>query len=428
MSSKLLVLYYYLKFKLPVAYQSREAIERRQQKKIRRHLAKIGRTIPFYRPHRGAPLDSLPIMDKQTFMDSFHLLNSKGLTEEEAVSFAVKGERERAFDGKLRGITVGLSSGTSGRRGAFLVSDRESAMWAGYILSHCLPRGIFGRCRIAFFMRANSNLYESVGSKRIRFEFFDIFEDMERNMDRLNQFQPDILVGQPSVLLGLAEGLLQQRLTIAPEKIISVAEVLEEKDGARIKSAFGLEVLHQAYQCTEGCLALTCRFGHLHINEDIVYIEKEPMGGDCFIPIVTDYTRQTQPIVRYRLNDILHESSAPCPCGSHFLRLERIEGREDDIFVFPGRQGGKDVTVFPDFIRRCVLLAGKIEDYRIVQDEALTVYTTATQEEKTRIVREFQRLAEEKCFELPQISFFDYTTEPQRKLKRVERVKNDATG
>ena len=76
------------------------------------------------------------------------------------------------------------------------------------------------------------------------------------------------------------------------------------------------------------------------------------------------------------LNDILVERKEPCGCGSPFLALEKIEGREDDVFSFKGKDG-RNVPVFPDFIRRCILFgdkgsgenqAGSSGDYRIVQE------------------------------------------------------------
>ena len=42
--------------------------------------------------------------------------------KKEAEDFAIMAEKTRIFSPKLKGITVGLSSGTSGKRGIFLVS------------------------------------------------------------------------------------------------------------------------------------------------------------------------------------------------------------------------------------------------------------------------------------------------------------------
>ena len=57
----------------------------------------------------------------------------------------------------------------------FLVSPQEQAKWAGTILAKLLPNGLFHPERIAFFLRANNNLYNAVRSRTISFEFFDLF-------------------------------------------------------------------------------------------------------------------------------------------------------------------------------------------------------------------------------------------------------------
>lgn len=143
-----------------------------------------------------------------------------------------------------------------------------------------------------------------------------------------------MIAAPPSLLRRLAEAVRTGKLNVKPQRVISVAEVLDPLDREYIGQAFG-QIVHQIYQCTEGFLGCTCPYGTLHLNEDLVYIEKEYVPGKdrTFVPIVTDFSRMTQPIVRYRLNDLLTESDEPCPCGSPFTAIERIEGRCDDIFT-----------------------------------------------------------------------------------------------
>ena len=225
----------------------------------------------------------------------------------------------------------------------------------------------------------------------------------------------------------LADEMKRKHFSIIPKVVLSIAEVLERGDEERLKAAFQVEVIHQVYQCTEGCLATTCRCGTLHLNEDIVHIEREYLDEYRFVPIVTDFERRAQPIIRYRLNDILIERKNPCSCGSPCLALEKIEGREDDVFFFEGKKG-KERVVFPDFIRRCILFAENengesASDYRVVQesDRTIVVYEDLTEEGKERVRQEFEKLAEETELILPKIAFQPYKQEPGRKMKRVER-------
>ena len=421
MSNKLNILKYYLKFRYR-KFDSRRELGLYQKKKINRHLDYVTANSPFYHRFNGKMLESLPVIDKKIMMDNFDIINTVGITKDEAMDFAVESERKRSFSEKLHNITVGLSSGTSHSRGIFLVADSEKEKWAGFVLAKFLPHGILGKYRVAFFMRANSNLYESVGSGNIKFEFYDIYADMDENIDKLARLGADIVVAQPSALLMLASAIDSGRLNIHPETVISIAEVLENEDEKRIKKSFGIDVIHQVYQCTEGCLATTCRCGTLHLNEDIVHIEKEYIDDRRFIPIITDFERTSQPIIRYRLNDVLVERKEKCPCESVYTALERIEGREDDVFVFTSKD--KKIRIFPDFIRRCILFAGNITDYRIVQqkDSSVVVYADIDDEMKAAVTQEFEKLAEDNGFGMPALSFESYSYDKSRKLKRVERL------
>ena len=63
----------------------------------------------------------------------------------------------------LGNITVGLSSGTSGSRGIFLASNIERARWVACVLDRVIGFSLKKR-KVAFFLRANSNLYSAVQS------------------------------------------------------------------------------------------------------------------------------------------------------------------------------------------------------------------------------------------------------------------------
>ena len=51
-------------------------------------------------------------------------------------------EKTRDFTPKINNITIGLSSGTSGNRGIFLVSEQEKTLWALYTLNKILQQYI----------------------------------------------------------------------------------------------------------------------------------------------------------------------------------------------------------------------------------------------------------------------------------------------
>ncbi len=88
----------------------------------------------------------------------------------------------------------------------------------------------------------------------------------------------------------------------------------------------------QVYQTTED-FKRTCSEGNLHLNEDILYVEKEYLDDSRFIRLLRISNGPIQPIYRYRLNDILVEEGLCPPCGFIFAN-RKDRGRSDDIFYF----------------------------------------------------------------------------------------------
>lgn len=368
-----IVLAHYLQTKFRPSFKSRYDLEIWQERQVQRHLQKILPLSPFYRQYyQGLKLDewrNFPLIEKNMMMKNFDSLNTVGIRSDDAFKTAFMSEESRDFSPQIQGISVGLSSGTSGNRGLFLVSRRERLEWAGTILAKVLPAPLWAGQKVAFFFRANNNLYQTVNSRLVAFRFYDLLEPMPLQIQRLNEFQPSILAAPPSVLRILALAVKAGELKIKPKKVISMAEVLEPFDQSLISEQFH-QTIHQIYQCTEDFLGVTCSRGTLHLNEDLVVIQKEYIDGQSrrFIPVITDFHRITQPIIRYRLNDILVESSAPCPCGSVFTALEKIEGRCDDIFYLHSNSEAKMIPIFPDFLRRAVIQSStEITEYRVIQ-------------------------------------------------------------
>ena len=396
-------------------FKTRAALEAYQKKQLSNYMDFLKRESPYFK--NGVPTD-FDHMDKTFMMAHFNELNTQGIDRDEALALAIESEKTRDFT-ELKGeVAVGLSSGTSGHRGLFITTEKERSMWAAAILAKMLPKGhLFGH-RIAFFLRADNELYQTINTALIRLEYFDIFKNTDEHIERLNHYQPTIVVAPASMLIELSKRLKAGDLSISPQKIVSVAEILEDSDRIRISSAFKLPIIDQVYQ------ACTCSAGHLHLNEDIIFVEKEYLDERRFYPVITDFKRSSQPVYRYKLNDILVENPEPCSCGSHYTRIDKVEGRSDDIFYFEGQDGGQ-VTIYPDFIRRCILFVENVGDYQVKQHSEKIVEVCLSQRDvqvEAAITAQFQLLAQQKQFKVPEIHFSDYHWDTSRKLKRIQRL------
>jgi putative adenylate-forming enzyme len=177
------------------------------------------------------------------------------------------------------------------------------------------------------------------------------------------ELNPSILIAPPSVLLALSELKEKNQQVFSFSKIISVAEVLESDVKTTLERRFGMQI-SQVYQATEGFLGSTCSEGILHLHEDLIHIECKFLDKEKtkFHPIISDFNRKTQPMLRYELNDILHLKKEPCTCGSVLLAIDHIEGRSDDVLEFGEQQ------IFPDFFRHAIILASdSIQNFRVSQ-------------------------------------------------------------
>lgn len=359
-------------------FRSRARLERWQRRRVSRHLRAHGARTPFYAPlvGPGARFDRIPIVDKASTLHRFDELNTRGVRLTDALAVARRAEQTRDFAPLVAGdLAVGLSSGTSGRPGVFLVSPQERMRWAGTVLARVLDPAAVRRLllpwtrplEIRFFLRAGGHLYESVGSTRVRFVFHDLLEPLDGHVSTLaaSPHPVDVLVAPASVLVALAGRRVAGELPVAVHQVVSVAEVLDRDDRELVERAFGVRV-SEVYQATEGLLAVSCPAGSLHLNEESVLVECESLGGGRVVPVVTDFDRTTQLVVRYRLDDVLRVSPLRCACGRVTRVLEAVEGREDDVLHLPGES--RQVDVFPDTVRRAMAVPSiEWSDWRIRQ-------------------------------------------------------------
>ena len=409
----------------PKKFKSRRQIEKVQHAGMKKHVKFIRKNSPFYARHWDGLSDDqwaeFPLIDKSVMMENLGDLLTVRLDVEQATKLAKKAEQSRDFSSKIGPYSIGFSSGTSGSRGMHFVSEKEQASWAGFMLSRGLDDSILSRQKIGLILRANSNTFESIGSKRIKFKFYDLMKPLEEIHQMILQDDLDILIGPPSVLRYLAD--VKSPLNV--NKLVSAAEVLDEIDRRHIEQHFG-QIAHQFYSSTEGEIAATCEFGTLHLNEGIMVIQKEWVDEEkgWYHPIISDFKRSTQPIIRYRLNDILVASKQPCKCGDARESIDSIMGRQDDIFLLKKRNSGEYEQIVPDFIRRAVMqIHPDITAYRAIQRSADEIEVQLLPEDLEQVSLEgFDLVWQQKNVETPKIIITKYEHKPSAtKLRRIQR-------
>ncbi|MGO3742294.1 F390 synthetase-related protein [Kerstersia sp.] len=407
-------------------FDSRAALQAHQERQLLRFQHDTLPHSAYFRPFIGLPLSQWPLMDKALMMAEFDQMNTAGLKRDELLACALQAEHSRDFSRLAGHFSPGLSSGTSGRRGLFVASPAERRLWAGAILARLLPRGLLAGERVALFLRADNSLYQGVNSRWLTLEFFDLFAPLAEQYDRLSAYRPSIIVAPAQVLSALTQAMDAGQLRMAPHMVVSVAEVLEPQERDALRQRFPR--VAEVYQATEGFLGATCKHGALHLNEEFIHVEPEWLDERRFLPIITDFTRRTQPIVRYRLDDILTLRDTPCPCGRVTLALSAIEGRHDDQLQLPGRAGGS-VTLFADLCSRALALSLPLHaDYRLWQqgEGSLSLHADCPPEALQRSQIALQALFERHGVDLARLRWTLHNTvppqAPHEKRRRIRRL------
>jgi putative adenylate-forming enzyme len=393
---------FYFTCKYRFNHASRKDIENYQLKKARKVAKYAVKNSKYYRNlYRGRDLNdvwSLPTTNKKVMMENLTDFNTAGLTKKEILDFCLEVEKSRDFSRRLKGISIGMSSGTSGNKGVEITTPREER----YLKAALFSRFNFPKkekVNLAFILRVSSPAF-NLNLFGHKLTYVSQLNSIGNIVQQLEKIGPNVVSAPPSMLEILAKELTERRLRIRPQMLISYAEILYPETKKYLKDIFGCPI-SEIYKCTEGAIAISCKNGNLHINEDLVAVQLLNFDGTPTKPgepshkmIVTDLHKTSQPIIRYELNDIITVSQKPCGCGSHFRVIEKIEGRSDDLFWGKRKGTEENQFIFPDYIRRAIITASdKVEDYQAIQknfDEVLVRIDPKPKSEKFELIKKIE--------------------------------------
>jgi len=190
------------------------------------------------------------------------------------------------------------------------------------------------------------------------------------------------LAATPSFALILAERAEEMGLksSIPLRWGIHGAEPWSEGLRNKLEAAWDSYDARDIYGLTEVIgpgVAIECREnkGGMHVFEDHFYPEivdpetGEPTpDGELGELVITTLTKHAQPVLRYRTRDITRFLEDGCPCGRTSRRIERLQGRADDMLVIRG------INVYPRTIETILMADPALgANYAIIVDRRGTL-------------------------------------------------------
>ena len=364
----------------------REALEALQLKRLQQVVQRVYHTVGFYKRTFDAAgatpddirtisdLQCLPFTTKQDLRDNYPF----GL-------FAVPMSSV---------VRLHASSGTTGRSTVVGYTHRDIETWSELV----------ARCFVAAGLTKNDIIHNAYGyglftgglgahygAEKLGASVIPMSGgNTKRQLMILQDFGPTAICCTPSYALNLAEqgGAMGVDMRALKLRVgIFGAEPWSDKMRDEIENVMDITALN-IYGLSEIMgpgVAMECQEGRegMHVFEDHFLVETiDPATGKVLPPgetgelVFTTLTKEAFPLIRYRTRDISRLITAPCRCGRTHFRMDRVEGRSDDMLIIRG------VNVFPSQIEAVLVgIQGVEPHYQLIVDREGTLDTLEVQVE-----------------------------------------------
>jgi phenylacetate-CoA ligase len=366
----------------------RAQLAQHQQQRLETVVRHAATHSPYYRQRlaeTGAlgngpvQLQRLPVLNKALLMEHFdELVCDPRLRRDQLLDWAGELTGDQLYLDRYR---VMVTSGSSGRPGLFVYDPAgwraicaqllRSSSWAG--LRPSLPRqrlALLGGAAPCHISRQGAATM-AIGLHRVL--SLPVTLPLPQLVQALNQFQPTYLHVYPSVAMWLAEEQHAGGLQLAPQILVTIAELRTPGMTQLLQDTFGVHPFN-AYGSTEGLWGSECEHHQgIHLFEDATLVENVDAAGQP-VPagqpgarlLVTNLYNLVQPLLRLEVTDLVTLDPDPCRCGRTLVRASAIHGRSDDILSLPARDGGR-VSVHP--LQFALLTRDpQVREFQVVQD------------------------------------------------------------
>lgn len=344
------------------------------------------------------------------------------------------------------GVRIHSSSGTTGTPTVIVHSQHDLDSWAN-LVARCLY--MVGIRKTDVFQNSSGygmftgGLGFQYGAERLgALTVPAAAGNSKRQIKFITDFHTTALHAIPSYAIRLAEVFQEEGINPAStslQTLIIGAEPHTDEQRRKIERLLGVK----AYNC----------FGMTEMNGPGVAFECKEQNGmhlweDCYLAeiinpetgipvpdgevgelVLTTLDREMMPLIRYRTRDLTRIIPGQCPCGRTHLRLDRIKGRSDDMFIIKGvnifpMQVEKVLVQFPVLGSNYLITLQTInnQDEMIVEAE-LSDLSTDNYIELEQVRKEIARQLKDEILLTPKVKLIKKGSLPQNEGKAV-RVKD----
>ncbi len=259
------------------------------------------------------------------------------------------------------------SSGTTGNPTVVLHTEKDLKEWANAV-ARCLwmvgsrPEDVFQNS--AGYGMFTAGLGFQYGAERVGMLTVPAAAgNTTRQIKFIKDFGTTVLHAIPSYASRIYDVMKEEGVDPRKDTKLRIlcigAEPHSEEQRKRIEENMGVKA-YNSYGISEMMgpgVAFECKEQNgLHIWEDYFIVEivdpvtLEPVkDGELGELVLTTINREGMPLLRYRTRDLTRVLPGSCPCGRTHKRIDRLQGRSDDMIIMKG------VNIFPIQIEKILL-------------------------------------------------------------------------
>lgn len=348
-------------------------------------------------------------------------------------------------------VRIHSSSGTTGTPTVIVHSQHDLDSWAN-LVARCLY--MVGVRQTDVFQNSSGygmftgGLGFQYGAERLGCTTVPAAAgNSKRQLKFIRDFGTTVLHAIPSYAVRLAEVFEEEGLDPAASSLRILAigaephtdeqrKKIEQRLGVKAYNSFGMSEMSGpgvGFECKEQ--------NGMHIWEDCFVVEIIDPETGAPLPegevgelVLTTLDRDMMPLIRYRTRDLTRILPGTCPCGRTHLRIDRLKGRTDDMFIIKG------VNIFPMQVEHILMMHPEMGSNYLITLETVENQDVMTIEvelnelssdnilDLERVRREIVHKLRDEILVTPQLKLVKKGTLPQGEGKavRVRDLRNNS--
>jgi phenylacetate-CoA ligase len=271
-------------------------------------------------------------------------------------------------------VRIHASSGTTGKSTVVGYTRKDLNIWSEVVTRSLVEAGVHRNdiVQVAYgYGLFTGGLGLHYGTENLGATVIPISGgNTEKQIQLMQDFGTTALACTPSYALFVAE--VMKDMGVSPESLklkvgIFGAEPWSENMRREIENKLKIKAI-DIYGLSEiigpGVSCECEEQAGMHINEDHFYPEiidpetLQPVApGERGELVFSTITKEGIPLIRYRTRDLTRLIYEPCACGRTLVRMEKCQGRSDDMLIIRG------VNVFPSQIESVLLEMSETEPH-----------------------------------------------------------------